>query len=306
MTNIFASDILKAHLFYGCADFVSQKKYFYLAGLPRTGSTVLGEILNQNKDLHVSPASPLSEIVSEVLIKWRRNTGTLKAYKHPDQLANVWRGIRDGMYLHRSENHIIDKSWAWHMNDAIDSTREILGEEMKVICTVDDIADCLASFIMLIRANPDHHSFIDDHLKSRRLELSDANRCAAMMDPRIVTSVGWCYENLKKAWSGKNRKNLLLIERRDLVSAPQKTLDSIYEFLGCAEISVWGENETHFFDSIEKEIIEDDGSAYGIPNLHQLGPSLRDRTWNAKEVLGNQLFFKYKRLEFWRPRKRGF
>lgn len=283
---------------------MDQKKYFYLAGLPRTGSTVLGEILNQNEDIHVSPASPLSEIVSEVLAKWRTNTVTLKAYKHPDQLANVWRGIRQGMYLHRAENHIIDKSWAWHMNDAIDSTREILGEEMKVICTVDDLADCLASFIMLIRNNPQNNSFIDEYLRSKRLELSDANRCAAMMDPRISTSVGWCYENLKKAWSGKNKNNLLLIERQDLVNAPQTTLHKIYDFLGCQEISTWGDKQAHYFDSIEKEITEDDGGAYGIPNLHQLGPKLRDRTWSAKEVLGNQLFFKYKRMEFWRPKKR--
>jgi sulfotransferase len=187
---------------------VEAKKFFYLAGLPRTGSTVLGEILNQNDNIHVSPASPMSEIVSEVLAKWRQDTVTLKAYKHPEQLPNVWRGIREGMYRHRPEPCIIDKSWAWHMNDAIDSTRSILGEEMKVICTVDDIADCLASFIMLIRSNPDYVSYIDDYLRHQRMEANDANRCIAMMDPRIATSVGWCYENLKRTWQGKNRKNL--------------------------------------------------------------------------------------------------
>lgn len=285
---------------------MGQKTFYYLAGLPRTGSTVLGEILNQNDNLHVSPASPLSEIVGEVLNKWRANTVTLKAYKHPEQLPNVWRGIRDGMYLHRKESYIIDKSWAWHTNDAIESTREILGEEMKIICTVDNIADCLASFIMLIRSNPDSDSFIDEYLRGQRRELSDENRCAAMMDPNIPTSVGWCYENLKKTWAGNNRKNLLLIERSDLVGHPQAILDKIYDFLGCPEIASWGDNKSHYFDRIEKEITEDDGGAYGIPNLHRLSPKLRDRQWRAKEVLGNRLFFKYKRMEFWRPKKRGF
>ena len=285
---------------------VEAKKFFYLAGLPRTGSTVLGEILNQNDNIHVSPASPMSEIVSEVLAKWRQNTVTLKAYKHPEQLPNVWRGIREGMYRHRPEPCIIDKSWAWHMNDAIDSTRSILGEEMKVICTVDDIADCLASFIMLIRSNPDYVSYIDDYLRHPRMEANDANRCIAMMDPRIATSVGWCYENLKRTWQGKNRKNLLLIERADLVRDPQAVLAKIYDFLEIPQLATWGDNQDHYFDRIEKEITEDDGAAYGIPNLHKLGPALRERSWKAKEVLGNQLFFKYKRLEFWRPRKRGF
>ena len=285
---------------------MNQKKFFYLAGLPRTGSTVLGEILNQNENIHVSPASPLSEIIGEIIGKWRRNEVTLKAYKHPEQLPNVWRAVREGMYQHRSEPYIIDKSWAWQTNDAIDSTREIIGEEMKVICTVDNITDCLASFIMLIRSNPHSDSFIDEFLRGQRRELSDENRCAAMMDAKIATSVGWCHENLKNTWTGNNRKNLLLIERSDLVSHPQTVLDKIYDFLGCREIATWGDNQSHNFDQIEKEITEDDGSAYGIPNLHRLSPKLRDRRWSAKQVLGNRLFFKYRRMEFWRPKKRGF
>jgi len=285
---------------------VKPKTFFYLAGLPRTGSTVLGEILNQNENIHVSPASPLSEIVGDVLAKWRANTVTLKAYQHPQQLPNVWRGIRAGMYQHRPEPCIIDKSWAWHMSDAIDATRDILGEEMKVICTVDNIADCLASFIMLIRSNPDYVSYIDDYLHHQRMETNDANRCIAMMDPKIATSVGWCYENLKRSWQGRNRKNLLLIERADLVNDPVTVLEQIYAFLDIPELATWGDNQQHYFDRIEKEITEDDGAAYGIPNLHQLGPKLRDRSWKAKQVLGNSLFFKYKRLEFWRPKKRSF
>jgi hypothetical protein len=227
-----------------------------------------------------------------------------REYSRVSGLTAEW-GIRAGMYQHRPEPCIIDKSWAWHMSDAIDATREILGEEMKVICTVDNIADCLASFIMLIRSNPDYISYIDDYLRHQRMEINDANRCIAMMDPKIATSVGWCYENLKRSWQGKNRKNLLLIERSDLVSDPETVLDKIYAFLEIPELATWGDNQHHYFDRIEKEITEDDGAAYGIPNLHQLGPKLRDRSWKAKEVLGNQLFFKYKRLEFWRPGKRG-
>ena len=285
---------------------MEAKKFFYLAGLPRTGSTVLGEILNQNENIHVSPASPLADIICEVYAKWRVENVTLKAYKHPEQLPNVWRAIRDGMYQHRPEPYIIDKAWSWHMNDVIDSTRKVLGEEMKVICPVDNITDCLASFIMRIRENPDYVSYIDDYLRHQRFELSDANRCAVLMDPKIGTSIGWCLENLKQAWQGKNRKNLLLIERAELVRDPDAVLDRIYEFLDIPELRSWGDGQTHYFDRIEKEIVENDGAAYGIPDLHELGPALRDRSWDARDVLGKQLFFKYKRLEFWRPKKRSF
>lgn len=285
---------------------MEAKKFFYLAGLPRTGSTVLGEILNQNELLHVSPASPMCEIIGDVIARFRGDLPTLKAYQHPDQLANLWRAMRNGFYQHRAEPYIVDKSWVWHMNDPIETARKVLGEEMKVICTVDNIADCLASFIMLIRSNPDNESYIDNFLRSQRLPLSDENRCTVLMDPKVHTSVGWACENLKQTWGGKNRNNLLLIERSDLVSDPDKTLDRIYDFLDSTELNAWRERAGHHFDQIEKEITENDGAAYGIPNLHKLSPKLRDRQWKAKDVLGNQLFFKYKRMEFWRPRKRGF
>jgi sulfotransferase len=276
------------------------KQYFYLAGLPRTGSTILGEILNQNINIHVSPASPLSEVFYDVVTKWQQNDNTLKAYKHDDQLPNVLKGIRDGMYKHRPESTIFDKSWAWQMNDPINMARKVLGEEMKVVCTVDNITDCLASFIMLIRSNPDYTSFIDELLISENRPLTDENRCAVMMDPNVPTTVGFCHNNLKKTYLGKNKSNLLLIERADLVAQPVGTIDRIYKFIDCENMSVWGDSETHYFDSISKEITENDGIAYGIPNLHKLSPKLRDRNWSAKEVLGNRLFVKYKNMEFWR------
>ena len=283
---------------------MNQKKYFYLAGIPRTGSTVLGEILNQNENIHVSPASPLSEIVSEILSKWRNNAVTIRAYKHPEQLPNVWRGVRDGIYRHRSEDYIIDKSWAWHMTEAINSARDILGEEMKVICTVDKITDCLASFIVLMRNNPDYNSFVDVELLNKNIKLTDENRCLLMMNPNIPTSLGWCHANLKKTYYGKNRKNIILIERKDLVNKPGEILDQLYEFLNCRNISTWGNNETHYFEDIKKEIVEDDAGAYGIPDLHRLGPKLRGRSWDARDILGPRLFYKYKNMEFWRSKKK--
>ena len=154
---------------------------------------------------------------------------------------------------------------------------------------------------MLIRSNPDYTSFIDEYLQNQNMPLTDANRCEALMNPKMPSSLGWCLENLKKTYRGKNRGNLLLVERGSFVKEPKSELKRIYNFIGFGDIDTWGEGKTHVFDTIEKEIIENDGIAYGIPNLHNITPKLRDRAWSAKEVLGNQLFFKYKRMEFWRP-----
>ena len=46
-----------------------MKKYFFLAGLPRSGNTLLSTILNQNPDLKVSSNSFLTEHIFDELIK---------------------------------------------------------------------------------------------------------------------------------------------------------------------------------------------------------------------------------------------
>ena len=47
---------------------VQKKTYFFLAGLPRAGTTLLGAILEQNPDIYVGATSP----VLELLLKFNR------------------------------------------------------------------------------------------------------------------------------------------------------------------------------------------------------------------------------------------
>ena len=39
-----------------------NKKYYFMAGLPRSGSTLLKSIINQNPDVHTEPVSPILEL----------------------------------------------------------------------------------------------------------------------------------------------------------------------------------------------------------------------------------------------------
>ena len=38
---------------------IQRKTYFFLSGLPRSGTTLLGAILEQNPDIYVGPTSPV-------------------------------------------------------------------------------------------------------------------------------------------------------------------------------------------------------------------------------------------------------
>ena len=43
-----------------------KKQFFFLTGLPRTGNTLLSSILNQNKNIKVSPYSIMPEILNKI------------------------------------------------------------------------------------------------------------------------------------------------------------------------------------------------------------------------------------------------
>jgi hypothetical protein len=49
-----------------------EKKFFFMAGLPRSGGTLLSSILSQNPDVYVSPQSTL------LTEREREKTGFLK------------------------------------------------------------------------------------------------------------------------------------------------------------------------------------------------------------------------------------
>ena len=69
-----------------------MKTFYFLAGLPRSGSTVLASILNQNPEVYVTPTSPMLDL----LVKNQDTFWELppvKANPCPDQLTNVTRAM---------------------------------------------------------------------------------------------------------------------------------------------------------------------------------------------------------------------
>ena len=43
-----------------------MSRYFYLTGMPRTGSTLLGSLLSQHPEFYVSATSPLNRVMHDL------------------------------------------------------------------------------------------------------------------------------------------------------------------------------------------------------------------------------------------------
>lgn len=264
-----------------------MKKFYFMSGLPRSGSTLLTSILNQNPEIYSSTNSPLLHLITTTSIELL-NSEQYKAFPKPTSLFKVISEIPNNFYWDREENIIIDKSRSWPFHvDTIKYFR--ISTNPKIICPVRSILDILASFISLLNKN-DKVSYIDQALIDSGLDITTENRCEWLMSKG--GSVGEYYRILQSAIFRGYEKNLLFVEYDDILNNPQKTLNTIYDFL---EIDRYNHDLNH----IRQDEVESDAE-YGIEGMHTVRPQIKGVSRNISDYLDQNTIKKYSNLEFWR------
>jgi sulfotransferase len=92
-----------------------EKKYYFLSGLPRSGSTLLSSILNQNPKIYSGPGSPVVDLMfgAETFL---RKCEQLRAYPNDNFIQTHISSIIKDFYKDIEKEVIIDKSRAWPNN----------------------------------------------------------------------------------------------------------------------------------------------------------------------------------------------
>ena len=123
-----------------------MKQFHFIAGLPRSGSTLLANVLNQHPDIYASSTSPLAQCVSQIVntISNLPEVQSDLASKPGSQESYVRmiRGMIEGRYETYSEKVIVDKGRGWTLH------RLLLDQIMPgsiVFVTVRDPRDVVAS-----------------------------------------------------------------------------------------------------------------------------------------------------------------
>ena len=125
----------------------SERTYFFLSGLPRTGITLLGAILNQNPDIYVSPTSPVLEFMEKFREIIDTNI-TYAAFPKEEFTKKTISKIWNDWYSDIDSPIIIDKNRGWPAR--LDWAGDI-AKDIKIICPVRSILDILSSFVLLNR-----------------------------------------------------------------------------------------------------------------------------------------------------------
>lgn len=238
-----------------------NKKFAFLSGLPRSGSTVLANILMQNPSFHCSATSGLPALFGPTKNGWDNISSHMAMPKDLSRTKqrNVLRSLFDGYYADVDRPFVIDKSRDWP--NLIQSLNWVFDDKVKIIATVRDVRQII-------------ESFEDIYIKSSAYMASGGegvNELPTMEDRAdffisgghvLGSSYLAIQECIKKGFG----EQILFVQYESLYRNPDAVLSGIYEFLG-------EPNYRHDFDNIEQVIFEDD-RVHKFENLHDISSSL--------------------------------
>lgn len=253
-----------------------NKTLHFLSGVPRSGSTVLAAILNQNPMTHVSTTSALGGALDGLATAWHQNKLLVDNDPERKKLAHTMRGVIDAFYDETDKPVIIDKARNWPIPVIMQAMGQVLGRKMKIIATVRSIPDCMASFVRV--AKPEN---LDEFLTSGSL-------AAHLKGSYMTLQGGYAYDP----------ECFLFVEYEDLLANPQTELERIHAFLDLPAFD-------YDFSNIDgAPVKEDDENLHGYAGLHDIKPVLeRQHNDSPRDILKHH-YPQFCQPEFWLDRPR--
>lgn len=264
---------------------MTDKIIHFIAGLPRSGSTLLCNILNQNPRFHATSTSGILDIVLAIRNQWE-NVNEFRASPNKAGKDAVMRPILQNYYSTVERPVIFDKSRGW--GGYMELAEHILQRKVKMLVPVRKITDVLCSFENLWRTQSHEWQFPQE--KSHFFEWQTVEGRADVW-MRNDEPVGIAYNRIRDALARGYRDRMHFVEFENLTVSPKETMEKVYEFLE-------EEPFEHDFDNVEQTTSEDD-DIHGIPGLHVIRPKVLPVITDARGILGADTYKKYDNSEFW-------
>lgn len=261
----------------------TKKRFYFISGLPRAGSTLLANILAQNPNFHATHTSGLADVMFNIRNQWD-NLEEFQAHPDDEGKKRVLRGILESYYEPYEESVVFEKSRVWVF--LFEMLEEAFGEKPKMLVPVRDVRDVLASLEKIWRKAAGKRQI--DHEKKNYIQFQTVEgRCKTWMND---TPLGIAYHRIRDAVVRGHRGEMHFVEFEKLTTNPEEELKKIYEFLG-------EEHFQHDFENVEQVTKEDD-RVRGMEGLHDIRKKIEPMEPQWPEILGHAAE-PYANLSFW-------
>lgn len=230
------------------------KRFHFIGGLLRSGSTLTCNIFNQNPTFYVSSTSPVVGALSATQAVWS-NSSEIKGMMVKDRkltyerMQRGLRGVVNGWYAHRDESVILDKSRAWNFNAALIAD---LWPDAKVLTVVRDLRSIIGS----IEKRHNGTAILDDAPDFAHRTVVE--RVSAML--KATHPVGAALMGVEDLIR-RQPKNWIWVRYEDLCASPDDVMRELYERLGEPYFE-------HDFSNV-KNVAEDVDELYNLKFPHE-------------------------------------
>lgn len=253
----------------------------FISGLPRSGTTLLAALLNQNPMFRASVSSPIASLWNQLLTAMSPTNETYTKVNELERAA-ILRGVMEA--YHFGAKVVFDNNRAWCARLPLIAR---LYEDAKIIVCVREPQWILDSFELQYRRNPLLYSrvYSGDEISTVY------TRADALFKPTAV--IGFAWAATAEAIMGEQHNRLLIVEYEQLSRMPVQTMARIYQFL---ELDFFQHDFKHVeFKSPAGRRLDD---WLGTPGLHEVRPKVEHFT--RATILPPDLFAKYSWPCYWR------
>jgi sulfotransferase len=244
-----------------------MKAYYFLTGLPRSGNTLLGSIINQNPNVSLTANTILTDVFYQLhLIK---DYQIYKNFPDENSFSNIIKNVFNNYYKDWKAKFIIDRG-LWGTPANLELLKHTI-KKPKFIILYRPVLECLASFIKIEKPT---------NIESRCHELMEIN---GMLGKSL-----WSIKNLIK-----EKEDYVIIDYSELVNTPLKQIDKIYKFLNIDNFKHTFKN----FDDFSANNIKYDDSVLSSP-LHKIRTNkIEFNQYNIKDYLPKNIIKQYSNLD---------
>lgn len=255
-----------------------KKQYYFISGLPRSGSTLLSAILKQNPRFH---AGISDNLLSHFRSQIECGNDVHYSEMNENKLKKILLATIDAYYSDIDKEVIFNTNRLW--TNLLPELNSLL-PYTKVLCCVRDINRIIDSFERMHQKNPFNISTV----YSKQVDMNVYTRSSSLMAEGGIIKLP--YDSLKSAFTGQFSNMLMLIEYDILTKNPEGTMKAIYNFIEQPYFK-------HDFNNVENSYDEYD-SAIRLKGLHTTKSVVEYK--EKSFILPPDVLNQYANLEVWR------